>query len=294
MEENNKSNNKLIIIALAILLVGVLGYTFYNNGEHKKLTDAIEAEKSEVELNLDSMIVKYEEAIGENTAMAGELAIERDKIIALRDSIKGLKAINYSNISRYRKQIAKLEAANKELFVMNDELTKKNLLLTQGLDSANVAISTQRALNDTLSIKNIDLTEKVAIGSILNVKSAVVLAMREKNSGKLVETKRSKYTDAFRVNFTVANNAIAESGEREIYLQITDPKGAVIGNAGELTLADDSSITYSDRTIVDYLNEDVSVISLIEVNRDALEKGIYTINIYIDNINSGTSTITLK
>ena len=294
MEENKKSNNKLIIIALAIVLVGVLGYTFYNNGEHKKLTDAIEAEKTEVELNLDSMIVKYEEAIGENTAMAGELAIERDKIIALRDSIKDLKAINYSLISRYRKQVEKLEAANKELFVMNEELNKKNNLLAQGLDSANVTISTQRAMNDTLALKNIDLKEKVTIGSILKVNSSVVLAMREKNSGKLVETKRSKYTDAFRINFTVANNAIAEKGEREVYLQIIDPKGVTIGNAGELTLVDGNSITYSDRTIVDYLNEDVSVISLVEVNRDALDSGIYTINIYIDDMNSGTSTITLK
>jgi len=287
MEENKKSNNKLIIIALAILLVGALGYTFYNNGEHKKLTDAIEAEKSEVELNLDSMIIKYEEAIGENTAMAGELAIERDKIIALRDSIKDLKAINYSLISRYRKQVKKLEEANKELFVMNKELSEKNNLLTQGLDSANVTISTQRAVNDTLTLKNINLKEKVAIGSVLKVNSAVVLAMREKNSGKLVETKRSRYTDAFRINFTVANNAIAEKGEREVYLQIKDPKGVTIGNAGELTLIDETSITYSDRTIVDYLNQDVSVISLIEVNRDALDKGIYTVNIYINDMNSG-------
>jgi len=177
---------------------------------------------------------------------------------------------------------------------MNEELNKKNILLTQGLDSANVAISTQRALNDTLTVKNINLNEKVAIGSVLKVNSAVVLAMREKNSGKLVETKRSKYTDAFRINFTVANNAIAEKGEREVYLQIIDPKGVTIGNAGEVTLIDGTLVTYSDRTIVDYLNQDVSVISLIEVNRDALDSGIYTINIYIDDMNSGSATITLK
>jgi len=170
----------------------------------------------------------------------------------------------------------------------------KNNLLTQNLDSANVTISTQRALNDTLMSKNIDLKEKVAIGSVLKVNSAIVLSLREKNSGKLVNTKRSRYTDAFRINFTVANNAIAEKGEREVYLQIKDPKGVTIGNAGDLTLADGNTITYSDRTIVDYLNQDVSVISLIEVNRDALEKGIYTVNIYIDNVNSGGSTITLK
>jgi len=294
MEENKKSNSKLIIIALAILLAGVLGYTFYLNKEHKEITNAIEAEKSEIELNLDSMIVKYENAIGENTAMADELAIERDKIIALRDSVKNLKAVNYSLISRYRKQIEKLEASNKELFAMNEELNKKNQLLLKGLDSANTTISTQRAINDTLTIKNVDLSEKVAIGSILKVNAVKVLSMREKSNGKLVETERSKNTDAFRINFTVANNAIAEQGEREVYIQVIDPKGNTIGNAGELMLVDGTTVTYSDRTIIDYLNQDVSVISLIEVNRDALESGIYSVNIYVDDVNSGVGKVTLK
>ncbi|NEW78317.1 MAG: hypothetical protein GZ086_02590 [Gelidibacter sp.] len=58
MEENKKSNTNLIIIALAVLLLGALAYTFYTNTEHKKLTDAIEVEKLEIEQNLDSMIVR--------------------------------------------------------------------------------------------------------------------------------------------------------------------------------------------------------------------------------------------
>jgi Tfp pilus assembly protein PilO len=294
MEENKKSNNKIITIVLAVLLVGSLAYTFYNNGEHKKITEAIEADKTEIEMELDSMIVKYEDAIAENTSMADELAVERDKIIALRDSVKNLKAVNYSLISRYRKQIEKLESSNKELFAMNSELSKKNEQLTKGLDSANVTISTQRAINDTLAMQNIDLSEKVAIGSILKINSTKVLAMREKSNGKLVDTEKAKNTDAFRINFTVANNAIAEKGAREVYIQIIDPKGNTIGNAGELGLIDGTSITYSDRTMIDYLNQDISVISLVEVNRDALESGTYTVNIYIDDMNSGTSTIMLK
>lgn len=294
MEENKKSNNKLIIIVLAVLLVLSLGYTFYNSSEHKKLTDAIETEKSEIELELDNMIVKYEEAIGENTSMADELVIERDKIIALRDSVKDLKAVNYSLISRYRKQIDKLEASNKELFTMNAELSQKNKILTQGLDSANVVISTQRAINDTLAVQNLDLSEKVAIGSILKVNTVQVLAMRERNNGKLVGTEKSRNTDAFRINFTVADNKIAESGEREVYIQIIDPKANVIGNAGELVLVDGTTEVYSDRTIIDYLNNDISIISLVEVNRDAIEAGVYTVNIYIDDLLSGSNNITLK
>jgi hypothetical protein len=292
--EEKKSNNKIIMIVLGVLLLATLGYTIYSNQEHKKVTDAIEQDKMEIEMNLDNMIVKYEEAIGENTAMSNELALERDKIIALRDSVKDLKAVNYSLIRRYRQQIEKLEANNRELFEMNDELAKKNATLTKNLDSANVKISTQIAKNDTLTKQNIELGEKVAIGSILKISSTKILAMREKTNGQLTETSRSRNTDAFRVNFTIADNAIAEQGERHVYIQIVDAAGNVLGNAGKLMLLDGKEITYSDRTIVNYLNKDVDVISLVEVNRDTIEEGVYTVNIYINELLSGVGSVTLK
>jgi len=294
MEENKKSNSKIIIILLAVLLLTTLGYTFYKNGEHKEVTDAIAEEKAEIELNLDSMIVKYEDAIADNTAMSDDLSFERDKIIALRDSIKGLENTNYSLIRRYRKQVENLEAANLELFQMNEELTLKNQVLAKDLDSVSGRVLNQIAVNDTLALQNIDLSEKVAIGSILKVNSAKVLAMREKNNGKLVETTRAKHTNAFRINFNIANNDIAERGERSVYIQVLDIKGRVLGNEGELVLLDGTTIVYSDRTLVDYLNDDISIISLVEVNKEVMVTGIYTVNLYIDNMLSGVSTITLK
>ncbi|VAW25617.1 hypothetical protein MNBD_BACTEROID04-490 [hydrothermal vent metagenome] len=293
MEENKKSNIKIIAIILAVLLLVALAYTFYNNKEHKKLTDAIEEEKLEIEGNLDNMIVKYEEAIEQNTSMSNELSLERDRIIALRDSIKGLKATNYSLIRRYRKQIAKLEETNRRLFFMTDSLTGINELLTIDLDSANVKISKQLAKNDTLSLQNLQLSEKVAIGSVLKVSSAKILAMRERNNGKLVETSRARNTDAFRINFTIAKNDIAEKGERQVYIQIVDAKGITVAGKGELVF-NDVQISYSDQTIVNYLNDAVDIISLVEVDRGTIKRGVYTVNIYIENKFVGATQITLK
>ena len=293
MEENKKSNSKIIVIALAVLLVGAIGYTIYNNSKHKELTDAIEEEKIEIEGNLDNMIVKYEEAIGQNTSMSKELSLERDRIIALRDSVKGLKATNYSLIRRYRKQISKLEETNRRLFFMTDSLTGVNKLLTIDLDSANVKISRQLARVDTLSTQNIELSEKVAIGSVLKVSSAKILAMRERSNGKLVETSRSRNTDAFRINFTIGKNEISEQGERQVYIQIVDLKGLAVAGKGEITM-NDTQISYSDQTIVNYLNEAVDIISLVEVNRDDISKGLYKVNIYIENKLVGATQITLK
>ncbi len=293
MEEKKKSNSKIIVIALAVLLLVALGYTFYNNKEHKKLTDAIEEEKLEIEGNLDNMIIKYEEAIGQNTSMTSELSLERDRIISLRDSIKDLKGTNYSLIRRFRNEISKLEEKNRELFSLNERLTSDNMLLTTNLDSANVNISRQIAANDTLSIKNLNLSEKVAIGSVLKLSSAKVLAMREKTNGKLVETSRARNADAFRINFTIAKNEISEQGERQVYIQIVDSKGNTVASKGELTL-NDVQINYSDQTIVNYINEAVDIISLVEVNRDSMDSGLYKVNIYIEDKFVGATQITLK
>lgn len=294
MEENKKSNSKLIVIILAVLLVAVLGYTFYSGSEHKKLTDAIEVEKHEIEQNLDSMIVKYEDAIAQKTSMSGELMAERDRIIALRDSIKDLKVVNYSMLRRYKGEISKLEDSNKKLFLLNESLTSSNQLLTTNLDSANVKITRQIAKNDTLTVQNLTLAQKVALGSELKVSAAKVIAMKERNNGKLVETSRSNNTDALRINLTIVKNEIAEKGDHQVYIQVVDSKGTTLAQKGEVMLSNNTVISYSDLSMVNYLNEAIDVISLVEVNRDIMKTGVYTVNIYIDNKFVGATKIALK
>lgn len=294
MEENKKSNNKLITIVLAVLLLAALAYTFYTGSEHKKLTDEIEAEKIEIGQNLDSMIVKYENAIAEKTSLSDELILERDRIIALRDSVKDLKASNYSLMRRFRGEISKLEESNKRLFLLNESLTNENQLLTSNLDSANVKISMQLAKNDTLTIQNLTLAEKVAIGSELKLRTAKVIAMKERNNGKLVETSRSKNTDALRINLTIVKNEIAEPGDRQVYIQIEDSNGNTIAPKGEFMLSDSTKVSYSDLSIVNYLNEELDLISLVEVDRDVMKTGLYTVNIFIDDKFVGVAKIALK
>ena len=294
MEDSKNSNNKFLIIALALLLVGISIYTFYSSTKLNKLNDAIEVEKNEIASNLDSMIVKYEDAISKNTSMSNELSLERDRIIMLRDSVKNMKVINYEMLRKFRSQIFKLEETNKQLFQKNEILISENRVLSSNLDSVKVVVSNQLAKNDTLTILNQGLSEKVKIGSILKVNSAKILAMRERSGGKLVETSRSRNTDAFRVNFTIAKNEISEPGERNVYIQIVDLKGSTIARKGQLVLFDNTSIDYSDKTIVNYVNEPIDIISLVEVNRDNIKDGVYTVNIFIENKFAGASQITLK
>ena len=56
----------------------------------------------------------------------------------------------------------------------------------------------------------------------------------------------------------------------------------------------DETINYSDTTSINYLNEEIDVVSLVEVDRDLIERGVYAVNIYIESNIVGVTKLTLK
>jgi hypothetical protein len=197
-------------------------------------------------------------------------------------------------LRRYKGEISKLEESNKKLFLLNESLTSSNRLLTTNLDSAKVVITRQLAKNDTLTTQNLTLAQKVAIGSELKISTMKVLAMKERSNGKLVETPRANNTDALRINLTIVKNDIAEKGDRQVYIQIVDAQGKTVSQKGTVTLYDNTQVNYSDLSIVNYMNEAIDLISLVEVKRDLMKTGVYTVNIYIENKFVGATKISLK
>lgn len=294
MEQKKSNNSKVFIFILALLLVGVLAYTLYNNNKHNKLTTEIANEKLEIEQNLDSMIAKYENAILKKTSLSNELAFERDRIIALRDSIKGLKSINYSIIKKYRKRIAELEKTNQKLFSINDSLIVENKSLIVNLDSVTTKYKKQIAISDTLQLENEELSKKVAIGSKLEVSQIKAIAMKERNNGKLVSTSKSSRTDAFRISFTINKNKIATPENKQVHIQIANSAGKTIASKGKVTLRNELDVAYSDKTQIEYKNQAIDIVSLIEVNRGDVLKGEYFVRVFVDGNFSGSTRIELR
>jgi len=288
----NKKNTATIV--LGVLLAGLLAYTVYSSLEHTKLTDALEKERTAIAQDLDNMVGKYEEAIAQNTTMSEELTLKRDKIVALRDSVKGLKATNYNTIRRYRRQITALEAQNRKLFFINDSLAVANQSLSADLNTAQQTITTQTQQYDDLTATNQALSEKVAIGSVLKVNDIKVVAMRERSSGKMTETRRSRITDAFRVMCTIAENKVADKQAHKVYIQVADAQGNTVASKGEHQLLSGEKVAYSDVTTVDYEQEALEILSLITVDRVQINKGVYTVNVYVEAALAASAEIRLK
>jgi hypothetical protein len=295
MEENSKSSNsKILIIALTILLFGLIGYTFYNNNDHKEAIKFLQDEKEQIIGNLTAMEEKYDIAIASNTSLSDSLTMEKEKIAILKDSVENLKTINSSVLRRYRGQLANLEKTNSRLLDEVDSLKMSNNVLTEEKDSINSQLTIQTTYNDTLVAQNMELARKVEIGGAINVENVQVTAMKMRTNGKYTETNKAQKTDAIKVAFRLIENEIATPGDKEAFIVLRNPSGQVINAKGTFDIADGTEAKYTDQTVINYENADLDVVMLVERKGDKYEKGSYPIEVYVEGKLVGSASVELN
>ncbi|NAY91129.1 hypothetical protein GTQ34_04280 [Muricauda sp. JGD-17] len=291
-----KSNNGLKVIAglLGVVLLGTIIYTVSLYQDKKKTTEALQSEKAVVVEDLNNLKAEYDKAILESNATNEELVAARDNIAKYIDSVQGMKA-DIATLSRYRRQVSVLKAEREKLLKQVDSLTQSNTLLAMERDSTFVELEKQTVFNDSLIVQNTQLADAVERGSALSLSKFSVDAVRERSSGKLVSTSRAKATDKFKVCFTVADNVIAEAGDREFYIEVLDPQGNVLGDSFSKSTEEGASITYSKETNFYYENSTLDVCDYINKPASDFQKGNYMVNVYDSKLKLlGTSKFILK
>jgi hypothetical protein len=112
---------------------------------------------------------------------------------------------------------------------------------------------------------------------VLNLK---VLAVKQKSSGKQIETDKAGRADKLKVSFLIAENQIAKTGAREYYVQIIDSKSNILGEKKTIPTGD-KTLTYSFVSTVKYENKTVQVNE--EVSGKDFAKGTYFVNVFDKN-----------
>ena len=295
MEEQKSSSNKKIIIGILLALLVALGiYTYKSASNFKESEEFLKQEKEQILSSLTDMEGKYDAAIAKNNELSDELLIERDKIVAFRDSVKNLKNANWSLVRRYKNRIAELEKTNERLFFINDSLTIVNNLLVVEKDSITGKLIEQTQFNDTLIAQNIDLSRKVEIGGALRVNTVNATGMRLRTNGKYMETNKAQKVEAVRVTFRLEKNEIAELGDKQVYIVIKNPSGTVISEKGTFTAKDGEEIAYTDQTVANYNGAELDVVMFVEKIPQKFVKGFYTVAVYVEGNLVGASRMELK
>jgi myosin heavy subunit len=279
--ENQKSNSKLkaVIGVLALLLIVSLGYIFKMTTDAKTLQTEIKDVKSEKESvlkDLTELKATYDAAIAENTSMSEELIAERDKVVKLMSELKKSKG-DVASLSKYKQQYNNLEQKMRNLMAEVEVLKKENQTLTTNLDSTKVILEDSKNYNQVLVGQNEELAKTVEKGSKLAITNLKTGAYKLRSSGKQIATEKASRTDMLKINFTIAENKIAKSGDKVYYVQVIDGKNNVLGDKATISFGD-TNLTYSFTTTVKYENKTVDVSEQLKGKDFA--KGTYFVNVF--------------
>jgi myosin heavy subunit len=277
--QNNHSKLKAIIGILVVLLIGSLIYIFKLTSDAKTMQSTVTtvtSEKESVLKDLAELKTTYDAAIAENTSMSDELIAERDKVVKLMTELKSSKGDNAS-LQKYKSQYKGLEQKMQNLMQEVAVLKKENQTLTSNLDSTKVVLEDNKKYNQVLVGQNEELAKTVELGSKLTVTNLKTASYKVRSSGKQVETDKASRTDMLKINFTVAENKIAKSGDKTYYVQVIDAKNNVLGDKATISFGE-TSLTYSFTTTVKYDNKTVDVSEQLPGKDFA--KGTYFVNVF--------------
>jgi len=290
--DNQTKNFKRIIIILVILLFGLGAYTLILFQESQVNQQDLQEQKMAITQELDDLKGTYDTLLKDYQLQDQALIEARSRIAQLLDSVESAKP-SMAIIKRYRIEIARLKEERTMLFARADSLIQVTQSLSFKVDSTLVVLDQTRLESDDLRQKNEDLERVLEKGSRLQIIDFSSNAVIVRRSGKIVDTKRASRADKIRACFTITPNAVAVPGERNLYLQVINPKNNLIGS--RMTLEQGQQrLYYSATTQVDFQQEEVDVCIMVGAQEEDLVSGRYILNLYQDSTRLATTTMLLK
>ena len=291
-QSSNNNRAKILIGLLVVLLVSLAGYTYTLIEQNKETVLFLEADKAEVQKELEALVVSYNEILQDNKLKDKDLIAARDRIIVLLDSVKDYKA-NLSIITRYKAQVRGLKNERTQLFKRADSL----LVVTQRLaiekDSTTAVLVKTIKVVDSVTTANTQLFKSLEKGALIGISNLDATAIIVRKGGKIKETKRASRADKIRVCYTIAPNTLAQAGDRVLYVQVINPDNNIIGDKSNITFGQDL-LTYSKSESVFYENQALDVCAIVGTTGQDVLKGLYTINIFDAQRQIGSTTLMLK
>ncbi|WP_400078246.1 chromosome partitioning protein ParA [Winogradskyella sp. R77965] len=295
MEGSQKTSTGLKV-GLGILLVLFLITAFYTSKlytEKQETEKTLTSEKQQVMNDLNNMAKEYDAAIADGEVKNQDLIAARERIQGLMDSLK-ISQNSVGSLWRYKKKFLALEEEMDILMEENDRLKGENQYLASSLDSTQVQLAERTMFTDSLLVQNTELATVVKDAAALQTVGLVGMGVLERSSGKQVPMERARRSDKIKVCFTVAKNTLTEAGDKELYVQVIDPKNNVLGSNDQLQF-DDQVLNYSLISRFNYENRNLNICEYVSKSKDAkFEAGRYKINVFNDKTLISSSEFTLK
>ncbi|ULT27779.1 hypothetical protein KUH03_14645 [Sphingobacterium sp. E70] len=106
-----------------------------------------------------------------------------------------------------------------------------------------------------MTTTNSELKEKVTTAAALKVSSISINGLEVKRNGKESVEERAKRVDKLKINFTIADNSLAKSGERDIFIRIIDPQGNLVVQGDNIFFVHGEKLQYTFKHNILFTNK---------------------------------------
>ncbi len=277
-KENHGGKFKILVGVLSLLLIALGVYTVSLFNDNKEKVSNLEAQKAEIQRELEGLLANYNEIIEENELKDREIIDARDRITVLLDSVKKSQA-DLKLLDHYRNKVDELQKERQLLFKKADSLIAVNKVLLRQRDSTHTELEISRTFADSILQENESMNETLKRAAVVKAKNLKGEAVIIRKNGKVVNTNRASRADKIRACFTLTENAIAPSGARTLYVQVINPKNNIVGERSFIQF-EEGSLFFSATTDVYYENEELDVCIMVDVSDAELIEGSYIFNIF--------------
>jgi hypothetical protein len=228
------------------------------------------------------------EMAANNIKISDEMARKSSEIARLTYLLKKEKYASQDMIDALN---GKLSDLNKQLLALKEE----NVRLRDNNDSL---LSVNQGLygeNTKLSLEGTRLKNLAARLSASEIKVEPI--KNQFLTGKETTTVKASRVKGFKINFSVAENKIAEPGDRDVFVKVTGPEGLTLNNEGQggvVELADGKSAKYSYKTKIIFENNTLESPDIVWQPNKKLTPGKYVVQLFTEGYLMGSAGITLR
>ncbi len=289
-------NKKVIITSVIVGLLLVAGIVYLaisltnQKQANKEMQELAELDKKEMENEYQMFADQYSELKTQinNDSIIEQLTQEQLKTEKLLEELRNVKASDAREIARLKKELATCRAVIRSYVLEIDSLNRLN----QNLTEENTRVKGQYA-EATRQIEGLNadkqtLSEKVAIAAQLDA-TGITMTLKNKR-GKV--TKKVKRCKTIQVNFNIAKNVTAASGNKTVYVRITTPAGTVLSGGGAFQY-ENRNLPYSMKKTVEYTGNETPVTMYWNVN-EFLGEGTYNVSVFADGNMIGSRNFSVK
>lgn len=272
-----------IIGVLAAALIFMLVHLSSVKNDLKELEAEKELQRQDFQAEVDSLMKVHNELKESYGELSAELA-EKDSIIQA-DAVEIKKLLDSQwDYYRIKKKLNELQLISQHYVRQMDSLYTVNRELVAENERIREQFQAEKRQNTDLTRQKEELTNMVNQAAVLKIYNYTADAVFFKGGSRETSTNKANRAERIKIDFTVAQNDLVETGSKIFYVRIADPNRAIIckGTGDEYAFdANGETLQYTEKVRVNYDGRETDVRAYyIKPSDRQMMPGTYFIDVY--------------